>query len=244
MSRTALIAITLFTLTSAQALAAPITVDQILYDSSTKLGSLSATVDMTLDNNLLTITLTNTSADAAGSGAGVLLTGIGFSLPTGVFIGSGSVNMGASEAIGFDKPANGDVSNQWGYDNGPLHSGMFKDGAGLAYNTVISSMESMTTDGFGSNTKFAGPDYGLASALETDKFGKGNPAIRDSIVISLTLMGAVPADLLSTINAGNVGISFGSPNKATTTAVPEPGSLLLLSGGMMTMLGLRRRKAA
>lgn len=233
MFRTALIAITLFGVASAPALAAPVTVDQILYDSSTNLGSLSGTIDMALTGDLLTITLTNTSANSAGSGAGVLLTGLGFSLPTDVFIKSGTVQVGDSGV---------DMSKNWGYDNGPLHSGMFKDGASLTYNTVVSSMESMTTDAFVAGSKLAGPDFGVASALETDKFGNGVPVIRNSVIISLLLAGPLPSDLVSTINSGSVGISFGSPNTATTTRVPEPHSVWLLSGGAMTAIALRRRR--
>jgi hypothetical protein len=239
----------LLTLSSSPALAVPITVDEILYDSSTTLAFLSGTVDMSISGNTLTIVLTNTSANAAGAGAGILLTGIGFQLPTGVTIGSGSVNMGSSTAVNFTKPASGNVSNEWGYDNNPLNSGMFQGGAALSYNTVVASMVSMTTHQFTSGSiaqppNLGGPDFGLVSANETDSLGNGLEGIRSSVTISLLLSGAVPANLISLINSGNVGLSFGSPN--ATNKVPEPASLSLLGGGFLALAFLagRRRKSS
>src|SRR5689334_13252153 len=121
MRRKALLVLALLGLTRGVAQATPVTVDEILYDSSSVANAalLSGTVDMTLSGNVLTITLTNTSLDAAGSGAGILLTGIGFQLPGGVSILSGGVNMGGSTAVNFTKPVSGDVSSEWGYDNNP-----------------------------------------------------------------------------------------------------------------------------
>jgi hypothetical protein len=204
---------------------------------------------MTLSGNILNITLTNTSADAAGSGAGILLTGIGFQLPQGVWIGSGSVSMGSSAAVGFTKPSNGSVSKEWGYDNSPLNSGAFKNNAALSYNTVIASMTSMTTNQFASGSlgqppDLGGPDFGLVSALETNSLGNGNEAIKSSVTIALTLSGQVPGNLLSTIQAGNVGLSFGSPDSTTRQSVPEPTSMSMLLGGLATfgVAAYRRRR--
>src|SRR6185436_12908021 len=123
----------------------------------------SGTVNMSLSGSVLTINLRNTSLDSAGSGAGILLTGLGFNLPTGVYIGSGSANMGSSTAIGFTKPASGNVSSEWGYDNAPLNSGAL---LGHAVNTAVSSMESQTTTTFalgslGKPDDLGGPDFGL-----------------------------------------------------------------------------------
>src|SRR6266508_3177377 len=155
--------------------ATAVTVDQVLYDSTSVVDSslLSGTVDMSLSGNVLTIILTNTSLDGAGSGAGILLTGIGFELPTGVSISSGSANIGSSTAVNFAAPASGDISSEWGYDNTPLNSGFFLNNGVLSYNTVVSSMVSMTTNQFASGSLgqppgLGGPDFGAISALETD----------------------------------------------------------------------------
>jgi PEP-CTERM motif-containing protein len=225
--------------------AAAVTVDQVLYDSTSVVDPslLSGTVDMSLSGNVLTIILTNTSLDGAGSSAGILLTGVGFELPAGVSIGSGSANMGSSTAVNFVKPASGDVSSEWGYDNNPLNSGFFLNNGFLSYNTVVSSMVSMTTNQFaggslGQPPDLGGPDFGAISASETD--AGGQEAIRSSILLTLYLTGTVPSDLVSQIDSHNVGISFGSPN-----AVPEPTSLSLLAlGGSFVAAARRRRKRA
>src|SRR5688572_27566804 len=99
--------------------ATSITVDQILAPGDVNTAYLSGSVDMTYSGSVLTITLKNLSGDAAGSGAGVLLTGIGFNLPGTLAISSGLANMGSSTALGFVKPIGGDVSEEWGYDNQP-----------------------------------------------------------------------------------------------------------------------------
>ena len=246
MLKRAVLSLALLAASSAPALAVPITVDEILYDSTTNLAGLSGTIDMALSGNTLTITLTNTSLDSAGSGAGVLLTGIGFSLPSGS-IGSGTAAMGASTAVNFTKPADGNVSQEWGYDNNPLNSGMFASGAVYDYNTVVASMVSMTTNQFASGSlggapNLNGPDFGLISANETD--ASGQLAIRSSLIITLNLAGAVPSNLLSTIDSGRVGLSFGSPDSSNLRRVPEPASMSLLLVGAAGVCFLRRRQRA
>jgi hypothetical protein len=225
----------------------PITVDEILYASGTNPALLSGTVDMTLTGNLLQVTLTNTSADAAGSGAGILLTGIGFQLPAGISIYSGSATIPlGSTGIGF---ATSNVSSEWGYDNNPLHSGAFNGDAVLSYTTVVSSMESQTEVQFAAGSvappgNLNGPDFGLVSSLETGALGSGVEAIRNSLQISLVLGGGVsiPSNLLTMIQAGNVGLSFGSPGISNLTAVPEPASLSLFGLGLASLAAVVRRR--
>jgi len=241
MLKKSLLAFAFLALSRGAAFASPITVDEVLFDSggTTNPGLLSGTVDMTLVGNTLTVVLRNTSADAAGSAAGVLLTGVAFQLPSGVAISSGSVSIGSSTAVNFTAPLNGNLSSEWGYDNGPLNSGAFLNDATYSYNTVVASMVSMTTNQFASGSigqppDLGGPDFGAISALETD--AGGQEEIRDTVTFSLILSGNPPSNLVSLIEGGNVGISFGSPN---TSSVPEPTSLSLLAVGA-AMFGVRR----
>lgn len=235
------IAVALLVLSAGKAAAVNITVDQILYDAtSTNPAFLSGTVDMTVNGNILTIILTNTSADAAGDGAGILLTGIGFQLPSNVQITGGTVSAPLG-AVNFGGAPPVNVSQEWGYDNNPLNSGAFQAAPALTYTTVVSSMTSTSTDQFASGSLdgnppgMAGPDWGIISALETGSLGSGNEAIKNYAVITLTLSGAVSLDA---IQRGNVGLSFGSPK-----SVPEPATLALLLPGLAAAYAARRRKA-
>jgi PEP-CTERM motif-containing protein len=242
MIRKSLLAFALLAVLRGTALASPITVNEVLYDSSGVADStlLSGTVDMTFAGDTLTIVLRNTSADGAGSGAGILLTGVAFTLPSGVSIASGVVTIGSSTAVNFTAPLGGDISSEWGYDNSPLDSGSFLNDASYDYNSVVASMVSMTTTQFSSGSigappNLGGPDFGAISAAETD--AGGQEAVRDTITFTLLLNGQPPSDLVSFIDSNPVGISFGSPN----VSVPEPASLSLLALGAV-MLGARARQ--
>ena len=243
MLRRSLIAFALLLTAASAANAVPITVDEVLFDSGivTNDTLLSGTVDMVYSGGVLTITLRNTSADAAGSGAGILLTGVAFQLPAGVSITGGTATMGSSTAVNFTAPAGGNISSEWGYDQGSLHSGAFLNNAAYSYNAVVAAMESMTIAQFapgsvGAPTNLGGPDFGAISASETD--AGGQEAVRDSVRIALNLGGTVPSNIVSLIESGNVGISFGSPN---VSSVPEPSSLSLLVLGA-AFLGSRARR--
>ena len=226
------------------AMAVSMTVDTIVAPGDVNAAYLSGTVNMSLSGSVLTINLKNTSADAAGSGAGILLTGIGFNLPTGVYIGSGSANMGSATAIGFIKPAGGNVSSEWGYDNAPLNSGAL---LGYPVNTAVSSMQSQTTAQFapgsiGNPLNLGGPDFGLISANEKDGLGDGVEGILDSLTITLNLAGTIAGDLLAFIERGTIAVTFGSPGSQT---VADGGSTLMLLGSSFGVLAYlaRRRKA-
>ena len=225
-----------------------INVDEILAPGDVDASELSGTVDMTLsgDGSTLTITLVNTSSDAAGSGAGVLLTGIGFNLPGWAKIDGGSVSMAGSTAVNFSAPVDNNVSSEWGYDDGGLNSGALQGAAGTI-NTAVSSMESQTTDQFAPGSlvnppNLDGPDMGLISANESDGQGNGVEAIMDSIVITLDIVYAngKTLDLGDINNKGWVALTFGSPDGGTS--VPDASSALALLGlALMGLEGVRRR---
>ncbi len=239
--------------TSASALSI-ITVDERLAPGDVNAAYLSGNVWMALSGSQLTITLQNTSTRDAGSGAGVVLTGLGFNLPDGMSISGGSAVMGSPDiagtlgnAINFIKPAGGNVSQEWGYDTSGLDSGAL---IGHSVNNSISSMESQTTDQFQNGSlvpppNLDGPDMGLLSAAFTAAdLGTGVEAIQDTLTVTLNLSGTYSGDLLAFIDSGNVALTFGSPGG--TPSVPDGGSTLSLLGA--SLVGLqwfaRRRKGA
>lgn len=244
-----------WTLAAMQTSAVNINVDQILAPGDVDKSQLSGLVDISYTSinstrGTLTITLKNTSANSAGSGAGILLTGIGLSLDDYIRIDSGSANMSGSSAVGFTKPADGDVSEEWGYDAGPLDSGALLSAA-QPVNTAVSSMESQTTSQFQSGSISApgnldGPDFGLISANETDGLGSGVEGILDSIVIKLNLSiantngGKNLNNLESEINGSWVVLTFGSPGDGGGS-VPDAGSGLALMGVALVGLSACKR---
>src|SRR6185503_17137515 len=103
-----------------QANAALITVDQIIYQDGIggNPAALAGTVNMTLSGNTLTVVLRNTSTASGVQGSFNLLTGLGFNLPTGVTIGSGSATVAAGSGVNWSTATSGvNVSQEWGYDN-------------------------------------------------------------------------------------------------------------------------------
>ena len=234
-----------------------LTVDEIIYEggASTDASVLAGRVEMIMTGSGLVITLTNTSTGIASTDSAFnLLTGIGFNLPGGVFISSGSASVGiGSTTIGFSGT---DVSGEWGYDSAPLDSGPFQTAPeGIAVSsvtTVISSMQSSTSSKFSatpvaSPTGLAGPDFGLLSSAVDAGVAGGLAAIQDTVVIEVSLDGLTDYllahpdfDLLAWIESQDLVLSFGSPD--STTRVSEATSLMLLSIGFLGFLVAGKRK--
>jgi hypothetical protein len=232
-ARNAVLSLALVFLGAGSAQATPITVDQIIYQNAVGTtvdqSQLSGTIDVTSVGNILTVILTNTSADAAFVGGGkpgtMLLTGFGIQLgAVDILSGTVSVN-GGSTALNFDVGQSAtDISNQWLYANQVI------DGYGnilgaLTVDTVASSVANGQGTSFAGAINLNGPGYGAVSALETE-FGLARPGVSDSIVLTLTLDGLAPD--FGAIDAGNVVLAFGSPN-----AIPEPGAAMLIGLGLL-----------
>jgi hypothetical protein len=230
-------------LTSPSVQALSVTPDVILADAP---SGLSASIDMSVLGNVLTVSLRNTSASGSATGADGLLTGIAFYLPASYTINSGMalITMGSSVVnVGNPIPGGNDISGEWGYQNSG--GGHF---VGLVVNRQVSTMEADTAIKF-SNTPIdkpnvlGGPDYGLVSTT-------GNPggltAIADSATIVLNLDNFVAAgdidSFLSTINDGIVAVTFGSPS----SGVPDAGSSAMMLGLGLAALGWysRRKESA
>lgn len=227
-----------------------LTVDEIAYASEggTNVANLSGTVEIDLVGNMLTITLKNTSTDASSEDASQLLSGVGLDLPNGFFIISGTVKMNGSTAHNFVKPANSDVSGEWGYDNDPLKGAW--DVAYSDINTGISSRVSTSDTPFSgafieTPAGLDGPEFGLWSKQYSTDPG-GLNAIEDKVIIKLNL-NVDPADdaaFLAALSSGDVVLLFGSPDSSN---VPEATSLI--TWALLSCIGLcvgwrRRRRTA
>jgi hypothetical protein len=245
--KTLLLAVAVAMAVAPSGFAALLTVDQIIFQSVSGINSslLSGTIDYTASGNTATIVLTNTSSDAAftnsSSPAAMLLSNFGLQLP-GVDIVSGTVSVTlGSTALNFDAGQSlTNISNQYNYANQSADG--FNLAGVLVTDTYVSSVNN------GQSTRFAGPppvtidgpDYGALSALET-QFGSSTAAVQDSVTLVLNFDGAAPS--FDTVNAGNVVLSFGSPDTVGGGGhVPDGGATAALLGlGLAGLGGLRAR---
>ncbi len=232
----------------AYAAAISLTVNEIIFSSEggTNFLMLSGSVeaDISDGSNVLTITLKNTSQDASSEDASQLLSGLGFTLPTGFLIdtsGPGSVKMNGSTAHNFVKPADNDVSGEWGYDNGPLKGGW--DAAFSAINTGVSTRVSSSDLPFSNNViappaTLNGPEFGLWSKSYSANPG-GLNAIEDKVIIKLNLDTIVvdSSSFLNDLASGSTVLMFGSPDSST---IPEPSTMLLFGTGLLGLIGYAR----
>lgn len=241
--------------------AVAINVDELLFQKDIAnpalLSQLAADIDIDVTGAQLKIVLKNLTGASTSSGALVLLTGMGFNLPSGLSISSGTaaINPG-SAAVGWVPSSANNLSKEWGYQNGHPTSGHL-DGNGtpgtLLVNTVVSSMQVDTTTQFlagsiSSPGGLGGPDFGIVSTA-------GNPggqeSVRNAVLLTLTLNSAYSggdAALESYIDSQNVVVTFASPDSgALTGKVSDTGSnLALLMGGLLAGAGLwgRSRQTA
>ncbi len=247
-----ILAVLAVTVLSSSAVASlQLTVKEIIFASEggTDPFQLSGTVVAEIDDDskVLTLTLVNTSLDASSEDASQLLSGVGITLPAGFLIdtsGPGSVKMNGATAHNFVKPADNDVSGEWGYDNNPLEGGW--DSAVSAINTGVSSRVSASDAPFSLNfiedpNSLDGPEFGLWSKLYSTDPG-GLNAIEDKVIIRLNLDTTVvdSASFLTELASGPNVLMYGSPDMST---IPEASSVIIW--GLLATFGVafRRRRS-
>ena len=229
--------------------AATLNIDEIIYQPSAGLdpANLSGSVEATIANSILTITLRNTSLSTGGDSSGWLLTGLGFYLPEGVTLAntSAAVSTGSSGtykigSTSFSLPAGTSLRGEWGGGD-PSGSGPFSNLTTKNVNYVTATLQSAFFDGspfdpaavLKNPDDVDGPEFGLLSSNFANAGGLGY--IKDSITFAWTISGGS----LTTgwLDEHDVVISFGSP-----TAVPEAGTLLLFGTGLIGLVGYRRMR--
>lgn len=255
MKRTVLIALAvLLALVPVQAGAMLLTVDNILFEGEGVVpdplglaGSVDLEIAAVAGGYWAYFTLTNlTPADAfSGDSSSVLLSGLGFVLPDGVYIDYGSATVPAGSTVydGSSATSITDVSQEWGYTNyGP--AGAFNDLLGLV-NTQITTMNSSTDTQFADGTigpppGLNGPSWGVLSSYLVPG-AVGGYQIQDSLLVHAFLSsdGTFTGDLWSYIQSNEVQLTFGSPDRVAV--IPEPGTFLLLGSGLLGV-GIYARK--
>lgn len=241
--------------------AGAIQVDELLYQGSGGAtpdpSALSGTVSMTFSDGVLTISLRNTSAYVGTDGAGNLLTGLGFVLPSGMIVTGGGVGVGTGSTA-YEKNgdviggAGFDVSGEWGYRNNtapgqPLNAQTITGDV----TTQVAAMGSAYTDVAFSSTpvrkpaELAGPEFGLLSAALDRSAAGGLYAIQDSVIIRLLVSGSYEGDLVNYIDDHTVVLAFASPDSSTAhQSVPDAGATAALLGLGLTWISWSKRRLA
>ncbi|MBL0870060.1 MAG: PEP-CTERM sorting domain-containing protein [Phycisphaerales bacterium] len=210
--------------------------------TSTGAGGRAASVEFSTSGNNLVVRLTNTSLIDITAPAQVL-TGVYFNISGGsISLSRVSALLAAgSSVVGDTQPAGGVVGGEWAYRGGISI-------AGASY-----GISSVGLGVFGGGDLFPGPDldsptspngvnYGITT--NNDNFSNNNggasvPLIRNSVVF--TLSGLPTGFDLGRISG--VVVQYGSAldePQDTTTLVPTPGALALLSMG--GLVASRRRR--
>jgi hypothetical protein len=221
--------------------------------------SASAMFDIT--DNLLTITLKNTSPSNNGQDVpGSTLTGVFWNFTGNPVLTPWSATVAAGSIIGTcDIAANCEtatnVGGEFGYqqtsltngaDRGIASSGYLKTGLSKNIGNFNNGAEGTDLD---KPISLDGINFGIISAATGYNANGGlekEPVIKDTVVFTLSgVRGLNVADI------SNVSFQYGTAltelnvpgtRPPVSTPVPEPGTLAIFALGLMAFAGLRRRK--
>lgn len=203
------------------------------------LNGLAARAEFEISGNQLTILLENSSTGIpTGFGAAQqLLVSLGMNLPTGVNFASGDTAVIGAGSAGVgswaSRSAGASVAEQWNWTN---------FGAGdvlAAYRNVLTTSSGSPPGavGFGGHHKNVGGPYGgIAPDPLLVSIPTNQPAVRNSILFSLTLTAPISEAELAAVAADSI-VEFGSD--ARYLRVPEPASIALAG---LAVFAVRRRQ--
>ena len=212
-------------------------------------GTLSATATFEASGTDLMVTLTNDSAFDVLIPVQVLTT-VFFNMDDSISLTPVSASLGPGSVVHFGSDGGGNVGGEWAYEedlSGILGHPDADRGIGSAGLSVfgLTNFNGPNLNPPPPNPVTNGLDYGIVS--KWDDISSGNakvtgkvPLIQDSVVFELS---GLPAGFDPSTDIYDVTFQYGTSLGETT--VPEPGTLLLLGSGLVSLAGygrFRRRK--
>jgi len=235
---------------------APLHAGPVRYDSG---NGLTASADFTIAGTTLSVLLTNTSVAPFGGQNGtanVVLSSLGFDLPPGVSVLSGTVALGPGSTIVTSTPGTGwfpfagpaDLGPQYGFSN----TGVGSSGGNVTRN-VTHTVTSYTSGdhqvvAFGGGALASnGLEWGLVPSHSSD-LGSDRIFVQNSVVLTLRLSAPIAdTSFVTTRSYVEFGSDYLYVPADDMTPMPEPAALALVGIGVL-MLGAtlqkRRRQPA